>query len=153
MRASFSRQPAWLAAAGVTDVIAAADRAARKVEKAMRWAVAWTRFERAFYLEPHTDPTTLYWHANAAILGQRPAVDCTPWARIIHFVSHPVYQQAYMLADLIGAQLQEALGPLESAGERVRRDLLMPGAAETSDEMLKRVTGAPLSAEAWLEAR
>lgn len=123
----------------------------------VRWRLAMLRFERSLYSEPDGDPTALWWEAVERYVGLSLGklglhLKVPAWARIIHFATHPVYVQNYLLADLIAAQLHRALhrtvgGFLDSkeAGLWLIERVFRHGSSKAWESLLEEATGESLS--------
>ena len=155
--------PSWLTgalgmSAGDADEVRAWVRERRLV--AARWSLVWIAVERQLFCAPSQDPTAVFWDECARVLG----VDASPelrgiaaWARVPHYVGHPVYLQNYLVADVIAAQLEETLearfGGLHEqreAGAALRTTIFEPGAVLRGDALLRSVTGRDLDLGPYL---
>jgi peptidyl-dipeptidase A len=114
----------------------------------LRWTLANVAFELAAYEDPGQDLSRLYWQFLADYLLVPPHPEIPVWAQVPHFITHPVYLQNYLLADLVAAQIRQALGPgpllRPETGRFLRERLMAPGAFYPTDELLRRTLGAPL---------
>ncbi|MBR6480263.1 MAG: hypothetical protein IKT12_01050, partial [Thermoguttaceae bacterium] len=79
------------------------------------------------------------------------------WASKPHFVIAPVYYHNYMLGELFGAQLRKSL-PFDAehfaskeVGAALIGKVFEPGMRWHWNEFVKRATGEPLSAKAFVE--
>jgi Zn-dependent M32 family carboxypeptidase len=81
------------------------------------------------------------------------------WGMLIHYVSHPIYYQNYLLADMIAAQLHHVVKQKTKRNHILGNDRVAGfltkhffghGKYYRWDELLKRVTGKPLNANAYL---
>jgi len=114
--------------------------------------------EKAMYENPDQDLGKIYLQA---LQDLNPSdvrfVDdqALSWADTIHFVSHPVYLQNYILGRAIGAQMQNTLDkdyegfPSPKAGEHIRK-CRSTGLLYDWPEQLQRMTGKPLSTDALI---
>ena len=78
-----------------------------------RWVLVMCHFERALYENPEqSDLGKLWWDiVEEYQLLRRPEPDraAHDWASKIHFVGYPAYYQNYLLGEIFGTQLQEAI--------------------------------------------
>ena len=152
------------------DVSAAvsAAREASVVEKLIfsRWAQVMTRFEQGMYSHPDQDLGRLWWDLKKRYQLLNPPDDPSrpDYGAKTHIVSTPAYYHNYMLGDLFACQLhdyiaREVLGlddpdktsffGSKKAGEYLRKAVFAPGNLYSWNELIRRVTGEPLSAEAF----
>jgi peptidyl-dipeptidase A len=129
-----------------------------------RWVLVMCHFERALYANPdRTDLNTLWWDLVERFQEvRRPAADHSEpdWASKIHFTSSPAYYQNYLLGEVFGAQLQEAMAAAcggrwvlnPDAGRFLNDRMFACGASYRWDELLQRLTGKPMGVEAFLAA-
>jgi peptidyl-dipeptidase A len=120
----------------------------------LRWRLAMLHFERALYADRDGAPAASWWtqvdrYVGGGRLGLH--VDVPSFARILHFSTHPVYVQNYLVADLIAAQLRRALcadvggfvdRPL--AGRWLVDKVFRHGATLEWEALLTQATGEPL---------
>ena len=124
---------------------------------ALRWWLLWIELERALYTGTG-DTNAAFWGAFERILGAEAERDVPAFARVVHLVSHPIYLQNYLLADLIAAQLEatltERFGPALSqtraVGGALRDGIIAPGARMPWERLLRDFNGQPLGVDAWL---
>ena len=76
----------------------------------MRASIARIMFEHQAYKNPDHNLTKKYWELLSTILNITPHPELRGWTGIIHYTSHPVYLQNYLIADLISAQYKAYLG-------------------------------------------
>lgn len=163
-----SRTPAWLERfAGVPETVAAglAGDAFRAMRTSMliflRWGLTLVRFERELYREPGQDLDTLWWDLVERIQKvTRPVGRTGPdWASKIHLAVSPVYYQNYILGELMASQLFAHISSSVAAGgdcltpevgRYLVREIFRPGARWHWNELLRRATGAELTAEPFL---
>jgi peptidyl-dipeptidase A len=128
----------------------------------MRWGLVMVRFERELYRDPEQDLNALWWGLVRRLQQLAPPEgrDAPDYANKIHLGTAPVYYQNCLLGTLTASQLREALkaagagseglvGELK-AGEFLRQRVFEAGARYPWNEMLRRATGRPLSADAFL---
>lgn len=129
----------------------------------IRWTMMWMYFERDLYTtHAHLkDPTPQFWKRYAQFMGSVPANPPPYWGVLIHFVSHPIYYQNYLLADMLAAQLHEAVKKKTKrnyifGNDRVagfmKTHFFSKGRRYQWNVLLKRVTGQTLNADAYLRA-
>ena len=129
-----------------------------------RWAQVMLRFERAMYADPKQDLNKLWWDLveRYQALRRPPGRNAPDYASKIHLVVVPVYYHNYMLGDLFGAQLHEALAALEQkdplsavyfgeqqVGDFLKTKVFASGSLYRWDELIVRATGKKLSAAAF----
>ncbi len=160
-----SRDAGWLErVAGVTAADAAqlgdALRRAQAAEIVLfaRWVLVMTNFERRLYADPEQDLDTVWWDLVHRYQGVTPPEgrDAPDWAAKIHVACAPVYYHTYLYGHLIASQLAASLehevgGVVDrtEAGALLTSRLFGPGESVRWDHLVERVTGAPLSADAY----
>jgi peptidyl-dipeptidase A len=129
-----------------------------------RWVLVMCHFERALYADPdRPDLNRLWWDLVERFQEvRRPAPDHDEpdWAAKIHFTSSPAYYQNYLLGELFGAQLQEAMSRAAGghwvlnpeAGRFLSERMFRLGATYRWDRLLEKITGEPLRTEYFLRA-
>ena len=129
----------------------------------IRWTLIWMYFERDLYVNiPNVkDPSAQFWKRYKQFMGPVPKNPPPYWGILIHFVSHPIYYQNYLLADLLAAQLHETvkqktgknhiLGNAKVAAY-LAKAFFGYGRRYQWDVLLKKMTGKPLSAKAYLKS-
>lgn len=128
----------------------------------IRWTLLWMYFERDLYINDQlTDPTRLFWERYKQFQGDIPPKAPPYWGVLIHFVSHPIYYQNYLIADLLAAQLHEAVKQKTQhksvlnnpqVANFLSKHFFSHGRRYRWDELMKRITGKPLTAKAYLRA-
>lgn len=129
----------------------------------IRWTLLWMYFERDLYTTHAnaTDPTPQFWKRYAQMMGDVPSKPPAYWGILIHFVSHPIYYQNYLLADMLAAQLHEAAKRITKhpsvlqnpkIASFLRERFFRHGRFYQWDELLKRITGQSLNAKAYLNS-
>jgi peptidyl-dipeptidase A len=126
----------------------------------VRWALVVVHFERELYSDPEQDLSGLWWHLASRYQEVSPpqARRAPDYASKIHLGTAPVYYQNYLLGTLAASQIRAALPAREGgslvdergAGQFLRERIFRPGALYPWDELMRRVTGSPLGAEAFL---
>ncbi|UCC32201.1 MAG: M2 family metallopeptidase, partial [Phycisphaerales bacterium] len=148
---------------------AAAAREATAVEKLIfsRWAQVMVRFEQAMYGYPDQDLGGLWWDLKKRYQLLNPPDDPSrpDYGAKTHIVGTPAYYHNYMLGDLFACQLHdyiaaEVLGVddpdktsffgRKEAGDYLRKAVFAPGNLYSWKELVRRTTGKPLSAKAFV---
>ena len=118
----------------------------------LRSTLARLEFELLAYENPNRDLNSLYWDLAEKYLRLPRHENLKPWANIIHYVTHPVYLDNYLMADIISAQTHDYL--LEHYGSVVDKpstraflvqNYLRFGARYDWHELLDRGTEEPLN--------
>jgi len=152
-----------------TAVLVAAARRATRGEKLIfaRWAQVMVRFEKGMYGDPDQNLGQLWWNLkNRYQLLNRPEdVNRPDYAAKNHIVTTPVYYHNYLLGDLFASQVQEYIArevtrvahPWSTSfcgrpevGEYLRREILSLGNLYRWDDLTRRATRQPLSAQAFV---
>ncbi len=119
-----------------------------------RWVLVMTYFERELYRDPTQDLNALWWQ----LVGRFQKIKSTgsssksDWAAKYHIGLAPVYYFSYLLGELFASSLEE-LNPVfasKQTGEFLNEKLFKPGNRMPWDALVEYVTGAKLSADAWL---
>ncbi|OHB64738.1 MAG: hypothetical protein A2Y76_11005 [Planctomycetes bacterium RBG_13_60_9] len=166
-----SRNPAWmqktlgLSDAQRTEVEKVSTRYAQLKQLIFaRWAMVMYNFERGLYANPDQDLTKLWWDlVEKYQLVNRPPDRTNPdWAAKIHFSAAPCYYHNYMLGELLASQLHSTLVRKvlklksdkdvsyigqEAAGRFLREKVFQAGDLYSWNEMIRRATGARLTAK------
>lgn len=116
-------------------------------------------FERNMYENPNQDLKQLWKDMGVKYKGRSEKDEATnEWATVPHFLSHPAYYQNYFRASLIKAQLYDGLtkklGKLtenKDTAKYLDENVFQYGGSKTDDEILEKVTGKKLSADAFCE--
>ena len=167
--------PDWLVAMHIVPA-RAIKRLAAKLEEARvlkglifaRWSLVMVNFERSLYENPDQDLNKLWWDLKERYqFLKRPAGRNKPdWAAKTHIVSAPAYYHNYMLGELFNSQLlaylakhvvrQKVTNPVRltfigmpEVGRYLIDQVFAPGAKWPWQESVRRVTGEPLSAQAF----
>ena len=131
-------------------------RAARVAELLVftRWVLVMNGLERALYADPDSDLDTLWWELvhRHQLVSPPDGPRSGDWAAKIHVATAPVYYHTYLYGSIVALQLRDALvretGGLvgrPGAGALLRERLFTPGQSVRWDELVERVSGAPLS--------
>jgi peptidyl-dipeptidase A len=133
-----------------------------------RWVLVMYHFEKQLYADPGQDLNTLWWDLVERYqkLTRPPGPATAGWASKLHFTSAPCYYHNYMLGELLASQfyhhvitdvLKEPSGQNLSfcqdtrIGQFFKDEVFAPGAKYTWNEMIKRATGEPLTAQYFVE--
>ncbi len=115
-------------------------------------------FEKELFENPDRDLTELYWELNNRLLGWQKYNDCHIWASIIHFTTHPVYLQNYLLADIVQSHvyafIEKELGPVvdnPQVGAFLVENCYKPGASRDWNKLIEQATGEPLNPRYYVE--
>lgn len=129
-----------------------------------RWTQVMLRFEREMYRDPDQDLNKLWWDLVEKYQGLKrpPERNAPDYASKIHLVIVPVYYHNYMMGELFGAQVHEAIAaelgekPKESVyvgkpqvGAFLKAKVFAPGALYPWGELTEKVTGSPLKPDAF----
>ena len=120
-----------------------------------RWLLVSADLELALYADPEGDLAARGREAERRILGVETETEHS-WAADAFLIEYPVYKHAYLVADMVAAQASAAFteryGTVFDA--RVARDLIehvcAPGNLVDWDVKVARLTGRPLSVDAWV---
>jgi peptidyl-dipeptidase A len=130
-----------------------------------RWAQVMARFERALYADPDHDLEDTWWSLVERYQGltrpDRPA-GAADHAAKIHVVVAPVYYHNYLLGECFASQIDvairdEILGTEatycgeERVGQWLVERVFEPGARYHYDELARRATGSPVTADAFAD--
>jgi len=124
----------------------------------IRETLAGVVFEYELFAQPEQDPHALYNKTRAEYLFLPPA-EKTLWADNPLYITHQVYQQNYLIAHMVAAQVRRALtqrfngrviGNTRVAGF-LREHFYKHGRAKPWKEMVLQATGKPLSVDALAE--
>jgi len=168
----FTRSAEWLRALGVEVPDAKAfDAQGAKVRRNQllifsRWCQVMLRFEKGLYADPEQDLNDLWWDLVEKYQEvKRPAGRNEPdYASKIHIVIAPVYYHNYMMGELFGAQVHQALArevlggadPAkavyvgnQAAGRFLVERVFAPGRTLPWNQLTKHATGEELSPRAF----
>ncbi len=163
--------PRWAQSLGLIDAAAATSSAAEaKAYLAFaplqfsRWTQVMMRFEKQLYANPDQDLNALWWTLVEKYQGLKrpPGRNAPDYASKIHIVVAPAYYHSYMMGDLFAAQVHEAIAAHlgkpaadvtyvgeAKVGTFLKERLFSAGSRYSWSELTKRITGKPLSAEAF----
>jgi peptidyl-dipeptidase A len=148
-------------------MIAAARRALRASRLLFsRWTQVMLRFEKEMYANPDQDLAALWWELKARyqLLPKPDDASLPGYAAKIHVIAYPVYYHNYEFGDLFASQVMQHMSrhvapgsdPVQAcffgnkkAGDFMRAAIFKPGRLYPWNTLTKRVTGKPLSAEAF----
>ena len=125
-------------------------KCATKQLSQVRWLLVWHELEHQLFHNPECDAHGLFWQlveSHLGVVADAKTRELAPWGNVVHFVTHPVYLQNYIWAQVMSAQLSQAVinrfGSLLShqAGLYIKEMLFSPGASVDSNTLLHRVTG------------
>ncbi|MEI6243204.1 MAG: M2 family metallopeptidase, partial [Chlamydiota bacterium] len=127
-----------------------------------RWVFVMTFFEKELYKNPDQDLNALWWGLVEKYQLIRPPKgreNHQDWAAKYHLGLAPVYYYSYLVGEVFASALKETLAAqagssvfwTPEAGAFLQKNLYFPGNRYRWDELIERVLGAPLSADAWLK--
>ncbi len=127
-----------------------------------RWVLVMTAFESELYKNPHQNLNVLWWklvEKYQKIKAPKGRENQFDWATKYHLGLAPVYYFSYLLGEMFASAIQETLakecGSISlnhpKAGEFLQRKLFNPGNRMSWFDLVKHVTGKPLTAAAWLK--
>ena len=115
-------------------------------------------FEYEAYKNPNRDLNKLYWDMFEKYMFLPRHEDLKPWAGIIHYITHPVYLQNYLYADIITAQSLNTIERLYDhyygnnlAGSFMTQNYFRFGSRYLWHEMLKRGTDEDFNPDYLIE--
>ena len=120
-----------------------------------RWLLVSADLELALYADPEADLAARARETERRILGVETETRHS-WAADAFLIEYPVYKHAYLVADMIAAQASAAFTERYRTvfDPRVARDLIehvcAPGNLVDWDVKVARLTGRPLSVDAWV---
>ncbi len=126
-----------------------------------RWVLVMTAFESELYKNPNQDLNALWWQLVEKVQkipAPKNRKGKFDWATKYHIGLAPVYYFSYLLGELFASAIQETLAKETGsqslanpkAGQLLIRKLFHPGNRMPWDELVKHVTGAPLTPDAWV---
>jgi peptidyl-dipeptidase A len=168
----FAKSADWLALMGVqVEDPAAFNRAGAAMRRQRllifsRWCQVMFRFERELYRDPGQDLNALWWRLVEQYQLVRPPEGrhAPDYASKIHIVSAPCYYHNYMLGEMFACQLHAAIvrevlhrqdaaqavyAGSPAVGQFMQQRVFALGRTVRWDELARRATGAPLSAQAF----
>ncbi len=114
------------------------------------------QFELEAYNNPNRDLNQLYWDLVDRYMYLPRHEDIRPWAAVIHYTTHPVYLQNYLLANMIAAQTLEYVraqygDPADNTAFHsfLNQNYFRFGSRYPWQELLERGTGTSLSPKAY----
>lgn len=154
------KEKSFVESMGISDSLAEQMKQATQKESItfIRKCLVFLNFEKSMYENPDQDLPKLWYNLEKKYMNRNiPEELDNRWATIPHFTTHPAYYQNYLRAELMSAQIYESakkkLGPLTqntNTAEYFRTKLFRYGASEKENELIKRMTGKPLSPEAFV---
>ncbi len=127
-----------------------------------RWVLVMTAFESELYRNPEQDLNQLWWHCvqkYQKIAPPKNRQNKFDWATKYHIGLAPVYYFSYLLGEMFASAIQEALsketGTMDlnssKAGAFLQKKLFSPGNRMNWFDLVKHVTGQPLTPDAWIK--
>jgi peptidyl-dipeptidase A len=127
-----------------------------------RWVLVMTAFESELYRDPAQDLNTRWWDLVEKYQKVPRPKNCSnrpDWAAKYHMGLAPVYYFSYLLGEMFASAIQESLineygdSSLNNAktGQFLQKKLFNPGNRMSWSELVKHVTGKPLSPDAWVK--
>jgi len=118
----------------------------------LRRLLALIYFERDLYLSDGENPNDLYWYYQHGILFVNPQPSIEAWAWSERLVFYPVYNQNYVIGELIASQTRayltaqgEPLMNNPNIGLYLKEKYFNPGASKDWFELVEDATGEPLT--------
>jgi len=126
-----------------------------------RWVLVMTAFESELYRDPSQDLNGLWWslvEKYQKIRAPKNRQNKCDWAAKYHIGLAPVYYFSYLLGEMFASAIQESLAKEcgakaltnAKAGKFLQKKLFAPGNRMSWFELIKHVTGRPLSSDAWV---
>jgi peptidyl-dipeptidase A len=127
-----------------------------------RWVLVMTSFESELYRDPSQDLNRLWWNCVQKYQKISPPKNRESqfdWAAKYHIGLAPVYYFSYLLGEMFASAIQEALAKetgsktlsTEGAGQFLNKKLFGPGNRMSWSELVRHVTGASLTPDAWVK--
>ncbi|MBS0625056.1 MAG: M2 family metallopeptidase [Verrucomicrobia bacterium] len=127
-----------------------------------RWVLVMTAFESELYRNPDQNLNALWWRLvekYQKIKAPAHREHQFDWATKYHIGLAPVYYFSYLLGEMFASAIQEALAKecgasalaTEKAGQFLQKRLFSPGNRMSWSELVKHVTGHPLTPDAWIK--
>jgi peptidyl-dipeptidase A len=126
-----------------------------------RWVLVMTAFESELYRDPSQDLNAVWWdlvkkYQKIEVPSRKGKFD---WACKYHIGLAPVYYFSYLLGEMFASSIQECLEKTcgdaclstPAAGKFLREKLFFPGNRMPWSELVRHVTGGPLSGDAWIK--
>lgn len=121
-----------------------------------RWVLVMTNFESELYKNPDQDLNLLWWklvEKYQGIKAPKNRENKQDWAAKYHIGLAPVYYHSYLLGEMFASFLKEkSHGKCDkNCGEFLKKELFYPGSSLKWNELIEKIIGKPLSADAWLK--
>ncbi len=127
-----------------------------------RWVLVMTAFESELYRDPTQDLNKLWWHyveKYQKITPPKNRASQFDWASKYHIGLAPVYYFSYLLGEMFASAIQETIAKetgspnlnTPEAGQLLTKKLFSPGNQMSWSELIKYVTGSPLTPDAWVK--
>ncbi len=115
-------------------------------------------FEFFAYQNPEQDLNKLYWDLYEKYTFLPRHEETKGWAGIVHFTTHPIYLQNYLVADLIAAQtlyrLKQEFGELVDnprLSAFMNEKYFAPGGSAPWTDLVQQATGSELNPAYYME--
>lgn len=116
-------------------------------------------FERDIYKDPDASFEDIYWKNMKRLLFVKKHEKLPHWSHKMHFITHPVYYQFYVLADMISEQnvhfFKKKYGTMvdnPKVGKLLIKHYFNPGASLSWEKMLENLTGEKLNPQYKIDA-
>jgi peptidyl-dipeptidase A len=158
--------PEWMMQMGIIDStesakIAEDSRKSLRLQMLVfsRWAQVMYRFEKSMYENPDQDLNKLWWNMveNYQMIKNPEGRNSPDWATKIHVALYPCYYHNYLLGELLASQLysymtanitqNQSLVGETAVGDYLRKNVFLPGARYSWNEMIEKATGEKLTAK------
>lgn len=158
--------PEWMLNMGIIDStesvkIAEDSRKSLRLQMLVfsRWAQVMYRFEKSMYENPDQDLNKLWWDMveNYQMIKNPEGRNMPDWATKIHVALYPCYYHNYLLGELLASQLysymttniteNQSLVGEKAVGDYLRKNVFLPGARYSWNEMIEKATGEKLTAK------
>jgi peptidyl-dipeptidase A len=121
-----------------------------------RWVMVMTEFESELYRNPNQALNDLWWSIveKYQMIGRpKGRIDKCDWAAKYHIGLAPVYYFSYLLGEMFASAMEMEVKDLAcaKAGNYFQQKLFNPGNKMSWDKLVHHVTGAPLTADAWIK--
>lgn len=140
-----------------------ADRSLRRRQLIFsRWVLVMTAFESELYRDPSQDLNRLWWQYVEKYQKIKPPKNRDAqfdWAAKYHIGLAPVYYFSYLLGEMFASAIQESLTKETGSsllsdpkvGHFLNAKLFHPGNRMCWSDLVKHVTGKPLTVDAWVK--
>lgn len=126
-----------------------------------RWVLVMSYFERELYRNPDQDLNKLWWQLvekYQKITPPKNREGKNDWAAKYHIGLAPVYYFSYLLGEMFASSMMECLVQqcgtkdlaTDKSGKFFNEKLFKPGNSMSWFDLIKHVTGSPLTADAWI---